>query len=139
MINSFGYLLYFRFALPIRLPTVLSYLEQFFPAPDVLAPSHQTLAPHGRGFLLPLTGVPSTPASSPLMAPPPAGSSEGLGRGRGAPKTRTEGPLPITPGPPVWTREQRPGGTQASNQGVGRPDWGGGGCHRLNKGCWGLL
>lgn len=49
MINSFGYLLYFCFALPIRLPTVLSYLEQFFPAPDVPL-SHQTLAPYGRGF-----------------------------------------------------------------------------------------
>lgn len=91
MINSFGYLLYFRFALPVRLPTVLSYLEQFSPAPDVPALSHQTLAPYGRSFLLPLTGAPSAPANSPLIALPPAGSSEGQGTGEGRPKNQDRG------------------------------------------------
>ena len=98
MINSFGYLLYFRFALPIRLPTVLSYLEQFSPAPDVPALSHQTLAPYGRSFLLPLTGAPSTPANSPLMPLPPAGSSEGHRRGEGRPKNQDRGAPSDHPG-----------------------------------------
>lgn len=84
MINSFGYCCTFS-ALPFCLLMVPKCLRRVSPdVPLCLA----TLAPQGKGFLLPLKGAPVAPVTVPVTALPPAGFPQ---RGRGASQLQ-EGP-----------------------------------------------